>query len=45
VAATTYHPWIDVVTVMDLLDDPRDGWGSKRLVVEEVLASAVRDLT
>jgi aminoglycoside/choline kinase family phosphotransferase len=44
-AATTYHPWIDVVTVMDFLDDLRDDWGSERLVVEEVLASAVRELT
>jgi len=44
-AATTYHPWIDVVTVMDFLDDLRQDWGSERLVVEDVLASAVRELT
>jgi aminoglycoside phosphotransferase (APT) family kinase protein len=45
VADTTYHPWVDVVTVMDFLDDLHDGWGSERLVVEDVLASAVRELT
>ncbi len=43
-SGTTYHPWIDVVTVVDFLDDLRNGWGSDRLLVEEVLASAVNEL-
>jgi hypothetical protein len=29
-AGMTYHPWVDVVTVVDFLDDLRDGWGSDR---------------
>lgn len=41
----TYHPWIDLVTVVDFLEDLHDGWGSQRLLVEEVLAAAVAELT
>lgn len=41
----TYHPWIDVVTVVDFLDDLHNEWGSERLLVEEVLAAAVAELT
>jgi aminoglycoside phosphotransferase (APT) family kinase protein len=40
-----YHPWIDVVTVVDFLDDLRDGWGSDRLLVEDLLAAAVAEIT
>jgi hypothetical protein len=40
----TSHPRIDVVTVMDFLDDLDDGWGSQRLLVEDLLASAASDL-
>jgi hypothetical protein len=40
-----YHPWVDVVTVMDFLDDLRDDWGSDRLLIEDMLAAAVSQLT
>ena len=43
-ADMTYHPWIDIVTVMDFLDDLHDGWGSERLLIEDMLASAVSEL-
>jgi len=35
----------DVMIVVDFLDDLRNGWGSDRLLVEEVLASAVSELS
>jgi aminoglycoside phosphotransferase (APT) family kinase protein len=40
-----YHPWVDVVTVMDFLDDLRDDWGSDRLLMEDMLAAAVSKMT
>jgi len=41
---TAYHPWADVVTIIGFLDDLRDGWGSERLLVEDMLARAVAEL-
>jgi aminoglycoside phosphotransferase (APT) family kinase protein len=38
------HPWCDVVTIIGFLDDLRDGWGSERLLVEDMLARAVAEL-
>jgi hypothetical protein len=43
-ANAVYHPWGDVVTVVGFLDDLQDGWGSERLLVEDVLARAVAEL-
>jgi aminoglycoside phosphotransferase (APT) family kinase protein len=43
-AGTRYHPWGDVVTVVGFLDDLHDGWGSERLLVEDMLARAVAEL-
>jgi aminoglycoside phosphotransferase (APT) family kinase protein len=43
-ANAVYHPWGDVVTIVGFLDDLHDGWGSERLLVEDVLARAVADL-
>ncbi|HZT65166.1 MAG TPA: hypothetical protein VFA11_05190 [Acidimicrobiales bacterium] len=40
----TYHPWIGIVTVMDFLDDLHDGWGSERLLIEDILSFAVSEL-
>ena len=45
VAGTAYHPWGDVVTIVGFLDDLRDDWGSERLLVEDMLARAVTELT
>ena len=39
-----HHPWGDVVTIVGFLDDLDDGWGSERLLVEDVLARAVAGL-
>jgi aminoglycoside phosphotransferase (APT) family kinase protein len=44
VAGAGYHPWGDVVTIVGFLDDLRDGWGSERLLVEDMLTRAVTDL-
>ena len=44
VAGAGYHPWGDVVTIVGFLDDLRDGWGSERLLVEDMLTRAVADL-
>jgi hypothetical protein len=33
-----------VVTIIGFLDDLRDDWGPERLLVEDMLASAVADL-
>ena len=43
-AGAAYHPWADVVTIIGFLDDLRDGWGSERLLVEDMLARAVAEL-
>jgi aminoglycoside phosphotransferase (APT) family kinase protein len=43
-AGETYHPWADVVTIIGFLDDLRDGWGSERNLVEDMLARAVAEL-
>jgi aminoglycoside phosphotransferase (APT) family kinase protein len=43
-ANAVYHPWGDVVTIVGFLDDLHDGWGSERLLVEDVLARAVAEL-
>ena len=43
-AGAAYHPWADVVTIIGFLDDLRDGWGSERLLVEDMLAGAVAEL-
>jgi aminoglycoside phosphotransferase (APT) family kinase protein len=43
-AGAAYHPWGDVVTIIGFLDDLRDGWGSERNLVEEMLARAVAEL-
>jgi aminoglycoside phosphotransferase (APT) family kinase protein len=43
-ANAVYHPWGDVVTVVGFLDDLHDGWGSERLLVEDMLARAVAEL-
>lgn len=42
--AAVAGPWADVVTVIGFLDDLRDGWGSERLLVEDMLARAVAEL-
>ncbi len=39
-----FHPWADVVTVVGLLDDLREGWDSVRLAIETLLARAVAEL-
>jgi aminoglycoside phosphotransferase (APT) family kinase protein len=44
VAGAGCHPWGDVVTIVGFLDDLRDGWGSERLLVEDMLTRAVTDL-
>jgi len=44
-AGTAYHPWGDVVTIVGFLDDLRDDWGSEQLLVEDMLARAVTELT
>lgn len=41
----TYHPWADVVTVVDFLDGLRSDAGSDRFLIEDVLASAVAELS
>jgi aminoglycoside phosphotransferase (APT) family kinase protein len=43
-AAGAYHPWADVATIIGFLDDLREGWGSERLLVEDMLARAVAEL-
>jgi aminoglycoside phosphotransferase (APT) family kinase protein len=43
-AGAAYHPWGDIVTVIGFLDDLRDGWGSERVLVEDLLAQAVAEL-
>ena len=43
-AGAAYHPWGDVVTIIGFLDDLRDGWGSERHLVEDMLARAVAEL-
>jgi len=43
-AGGAYHPWADVVTIIGLLDDLRDDWGSERQLIEEMLARAVAEL-
>jgi len=43
-SGTACHPWADVVTIIGFLDDLRDGWGSERLLVEDMLARAVAEL-
>jgi hypothetical protein len=40
-AGDTYHPWADVITIIGFLNDLCDGWGSERLLVEDMLARAV----
>ena len=44
VSGTAYHPWADVVTIIGFLDDLREDWGSERLLVEDMLASAIAEL-
>jgi hypothetical protein len=44
VSDSVHHPWADVVTVIDFLDDLRDEWGSERHLVEDLLAQAVAEL-
>jgi aminoglycoside phosphotransferase (APT) family kinase protein len=39
-----HHPWADVVTIFGFLDDLRDGGGSDRDLVEDLLAEAVAAL-
>jgi hypothetical protein len=43
-AGSAYHLWADVVTVICFLDDLRDGRGSERLLVEDMLGRAVAEL-
>jgi hypothetical protein len=43
-AGTAYPPVADVVTIIGLLDDLRDDWGSERLLVEDMLARAFAEL-
>jgi aminoglycoside phosphotransferase (APT) family kinase protein len=43
-AGVAYHPWADVATIIGFLDDLREGWGSERLLVEDMLARAVAEL-
>jgi aminoglycoside phosphotransferase (APT) family kinase protein len=45
VSGTAYHPWGDLVTIVGFLDDLRDDWGAERLLVEDMLARAVADLS
>jgi hypothetical protein len=44
-AGATYHPWADVVTIIGLLDDLRDDWGSERHLVEDMLVRTLADLS
>jgi hypothetical protein len=43
-AGAAYHPWGDIVTVVDFLDGLRDDRGPGRLLVEDLLARAVAEL-
>jgi len=43
-AGADYHPWADVVTIIGFLDDLREGWGSERPLVADMLARAVAEL-
>jgi aminoglycoside phosphotransferase (APT) family kinase protein len=45
VSGMTYHPWADVVTIIDFLDDLRSDWGSERDLIEDLLVDAVAELT
>ena len=44
-SGTAYHPWADVVTIVGFLDDLRDDWGPERLLIEDMLACAVAELS